>query len=70
MAMVEELQKNWKMFLAAGVATPSPEEPLTLSKDEWRKRLSPADIHVKREEGPERAGTSPLDNEKREGVIT
>lgn len=69
MAMVEELQRNWKMFLAAGVATPSPEEPLTLSKDEWRKRLPPAAFHVLREEGTERAGTSPLDAEKREGVF-
>ena len=69
MAMVEELQRNWKMFLAAGVVTPSPEEPLTLSKDEWRKRLPPAAFHVLREEGTERAGTSPLDAEKREGVF-
>lgn len=69
MAMVEELQQNWKMFLAAGVATPSPEEPLNLSKDEWRKRLSAAAFKVMREEGTERAGTSPLDREKREGVF-
>jgi peptide-methionine (R)-S-oxide reductase len=69
MAMVEELQQNWKSFLAAGVATPSPEEPVKLSKDEWRKRLSPAAFNVMREEGTERAGTSPLDREKRAGVF-
>lgn len=67
--MVEELQKNWKMYLAAGVATPSPDEPLKLSKDEWRKRLPAAAYDVLREEGTERAGTSPLDREKREGVF-
>jgi len=69
MAMVEELQQNWKMYLAAGVATPSPDEPLKLSKDEWRKRLPAAAYNVMREEGTERAGTSPLDREKREGVF-
>jgi peptide-methionine (R)-S-oxide reductase len=69
MAMVEELQQNWKMFLAAGVTAPSPDETLKLSKDEWRKRLSPAAFDVLREAGTERAGTSPLDREKREGVF-
>jgi peptide-methionine (R)-S-oxide reductase len=69
MAMVEELQQNWKMFLAAGVAAPSADEPLQLSKDEWRKRLPPAAYNVMREEGTERAGSSPLDREKRQGVF-
>jgi peptide-methionine (R)-S-oxide reductase len=69
MAMVEELQQNWKSFLAAGVAVPSPDEPVKLSKEEWRKRLSPAAFNVMREEGTERAGTSPLDREKRAGVF-
>jgi peptide-methionine (R)-S-oxide reductase len=69
MAMVEELQQNWKTFLAAGVAAPSADEPLQLSKDEWRKRLPPAAYNVMREEGTERAGSSPLDREKRQGVF-
>jgi peptide-methionine (R)-S-oxide reductase len=69
MAMVQELQQNWKMYLAAGVPTPSPDEPLKLSKDEWRKRLPAAAFNVMREAGTERAGTSPLDREKREGVF-
>jgi len=69
MAMVEELQQNWKTFLAAGVAVPSADEPLKLSNDEWRKRLSPAAFNVMRQEGTERAGTSPLDREKRDGVF-
>jgi peptide-methionine (R)-S-oxide reductase len=69
MAMVEELQQNWKTFLAAGVTAPSAAEPVKLSKDEWRKRLPPAAFNVLREDGTERAGTSPLDREKRAGVF-
>ncbi|HET9734272.1 MAG TPA: peptide-methionine (R)-S-oxide reductase MsrB [Burkholderiales bacterium] len=69
MAMVDELQKNWKTFLPAGAAVPSAAEPVKLSKDEWRKRLSPAAYNVLREDGTERAGTSPLDREKRAGVF-
>jgi peptide-methionine (R)-S-oxide reductase len=69
MAMVEQLQQNWKSYLAAGAATPSPEDKLTLTKDEWRKRLSPAAFRVLREEATERAGSSPLDHEKRQGIF-
>ncbi len=69
MAMVEELQQNWKAFLAAGLATPSAGEAVKLSKDEWRKRLPPAAYKVLREDGTELAGTSSLDREKRAGVF-
>ncbi len=65
---VEALQKNWRMLLAAGVSPPAPTEKLNLSKDEWRKRLDKMQYHVLREEGTERAGTSPLNAEKREGI--
>jgi len=68
-AAVEDLQKNWKTLLAAGTTVPAPTEKLELSKDEWKKRLSPAAYSVLREEGTERAGTSPLNNEKRPGVF-
>jgi peptide-methionine (R)-S-oxide reductase len=69
MAMVEELQQNWKTFLAAGTATPSASDPVKLTDEEWRKRLSPAAYKVMRKEGTEPAGTSPLDREKRAGVF-
>jgi len=69
MKSITELQKNWKVYLAEGFKAPLPSEPLNLSKDEWRKRLSPAAYSVLRDEGTERAGTSPLNNEKREGVF-
>jgi peptide-methionine (R)-S-oxide reductase len=53
---------------AAAPAAPTPKiEPLILSDAEWKKRLTPAQYHVLREEGTERAGTSPLNDEKRKG---
>ena len=69
MKEVENLQNNWKTLLAAGTQVPSATEKLSFSKEEWRKRLDAQAYNVLREEGTERAGTSPLDNEKREGVF-
>jgi peptide-methionine (R)-S-oxide reductase len=69
MKEIEELQKNWKTLLAEGAKVPLPSEPLKLSKDEWRSRLNSAQFEVLREEGTERPGTSPLNNEKRPGVF-
>jgi peptide-methionine (R)-S-oxide reductase len=66
---IEELQKNWKTLLPAGVTVPSPSEPLKLSKDEWKKRLPPEAYKVLRDEGTERAGSSALNAEKRPGVF-
>ena len=66
---IEGLQRNWKALLAEGVKVPLPSEPLNLSKEEWRKRLDPMRYSVLREEGTERPGTSPLNNEKRPGLF-
>jgi len=66
---IKALQDNWKNFLPAGASVPSPGEPLKLSKEEWKKRLPPDSFRVLREEGTERAGTSPLNDEKRAGVF-
>ncbi|HEX2824777.1 MAG TPA: peptide-methionine (R)-S-oxide reductase MsrB [Burkholderiales bacterium] len=66
---VEALQKNWRLLLAEGVKTPSPADKVKLSNDDWKKRLEKFQYHVMREEGTERAGSSPLDREKRAGVF-
>jgi len=66
---VEKLQKNWQDQLASGVKPPLPSDVLKLTKDEWRKRLNADQFYILREEGTERPGTSPLNNEKRPGIF-
>ena len=66
---VEELQKNWKTLLPEGADVASGAEPLDLPDAEWKKRLPSAAYDVLRHEGTERAGSSPLDREKRPGVF-
>jgi peptide-methionine (R)-S-oxide reductase len=57
----------------AQTTTPKPAapkiEPLVLTDAQWRARLTPEQYAVLREEGTERAGTSPLNNEKRKGMF-
>jgi peptide-methionine (R)-S-oxide reductase len=38
--------------------------------EEWRQTLTPEQFHVLREHGTERAGTSPLNFEKRDGTFS
>ena len=39
------------------------------SDEEWRRELAPEAYHVLRKHGTERAGTSPLNSEKRDGMF-
>lgn len=58
-------------LIAAGfVVAPRAREAsfeITRSEDEWRRLLTPEQFAVLRREATERAGTSPLDGEKRQG---
>lgn len=48
---------------------PASTEEFNLSEAEWRERLSPEQFRVLRQEGTERAGTSPLNREHRNGLF-
>jgi peptide-methionine (R)-S-oxide reductase len=49
--------------------SPAKIEKLKLSDEEWKKRLSSEAYAVLRHEATERAGTSPLNGEKRKGTF-
>jgi len=61
------------LFLAHSAARaadkPAKIEKLKLSDDEWAKRLTPEAYAVLRHEATERAGSSPLNHEKRRGTF-
>ena len=42
---------------------------VTRSEDEWREKLTPAQFQILRRHSTERAGTSPLNQEKRRGTF-
>ena len=54
---------------ASSDAAPAKKFEIEKSDDEWRRILSPAQYNVLRQHGTERAGTSPLNREKRKGTF-
>jgi peptide-methionine (R)-S-oxide reductase len=67
-----------KLFAAAAVAGAAPKVAFSavtaadkarfaLSKAEWKRRLTPQQYHILRDEGTERPNSSALNNEKRVG---
>ncbi len=64
----EELQQSWRQLLRPGTALAEAPEPLVRTEAEWSDLLEPAQHHVLRKEGTERPFTSPLNDERRDGV--
>ncbi len=58
-----------KRFFGGGETEAATNYPVQHSDDEWRQKLTPAQFTVLRKHGTERAGTSPLNQEKRTGVF-
>ena len=69
MDKITELQKEWRTLLASNADVELSSKPLQRSDAEWKKTLSAEQYHVLREEGTERPGSSPLNQEKRAGVF-
>jgi len=69
MKAINDLQSQWKTLLAEGAKVELSRAPLKRSDSEWKKILTPEQYYILREEGTERAGTSPLNDEKRPGVF-
>jgi peptide-methionine (R)-S-oxide reductase len=58
-----------KRLFGGGHAETETNFPVQHSEEEWRQKLNPAQFAVLRKHGTERAGTSPLNQEKRPGVF-
>jgi peptide-methionine (R)-S-oxide reductase len=58
-----------RLFGSSSEAKDARVYPVSHSEVEWKQRLTPEQYRVLRQHGTERAGTSPLNAEKRKGVF-
>ena len=63
------LRREWRQLVPDEAELPTTETPLDVGEDEWKTRLDADAYRVLFKDGTERAGTSPLDREKRDGVF-
>ena len=68
-ADIEAMRAGWRKLLPAGLAPPDAADKLELGDEQWRERLTQAQFQVLRDDGTERAFTSPLNDEKRAGIF-
>ena len=59
-----------RRLFGGGHEAPVENFPVQLDEDAWRQKLTPQQFAVLRKHGTERAGTSPLNQEKRPGTFT
>ena len=70
LAFLSTLGFGAKLAHAQGPSAAAPKvQPLRLADAEWKKKLTPEQYAVLRQEGTERPGTSPLNHEKRKGTF-
>lgn len=68
-ADIEKMRQGWTALLPGDFSPPEASDKVELTETEWRARLTPAAFEVLRDEGTERAFSSPLDDEKRDGIF-
>ncbi len=66
---IQRMQEEWSRLLPPDFSPPEASNTLERAEQEWRAQLSREAFHVLRQEGTERAFTSPLNDEKRDGVF-
>jgi peptide-methionine (R)-S-oxide reductase len=69
LAAVNPFGSRGALATAMTTATDTVVDFKKLSAAEWQKRLSPEQFYVLRKHGTERAGTAPLNKEKRKGIF-
>ncbi|HUH93964.1 MAG TPA: peptide-methionine (R)-S-oxide reductase MsrB [Casimicrobiaceae bacterium] len=67
--LIAQMQRDWMKLLAPGADVAASADPLVLTDDEWRRRLTAEQFDVLRREGTEYPFSSPLNKEKRAGVF-